>query len=145
MTGVHEAGLGDLTGDPVDLTQRLVDWPSVSGSEGPLADAIEASLRALKHLRVERDGDAVVAFTDLGLGRRVVLAGHLDTVPIVDNVPSHQDGERMHGCGTSDMKSGLAVMLNVAATVTAPDQRSDADLLRQRRGRGIPQRAEAAG
>src|SRR5437016_7815657 len=77
----------DLTADPVELTATLVDTHSESGNEGPLADAVEAGLRSLEHLRVVRDGDAVVAFTDLGRSRRVVLAGHLDTVPIVDNVP----------------------------------------------------------
>ena len=110
----------DLRADPVDLTAALVDVNSVSGGEGPLADAVERSLRALPHLRVVRDGDAVVAFTDLGRPRRIVLAGHLDTVPIVDNVPSRRDGERMHGCGTSDMKSGIAVLLHLAATVPEP-------------------------
>ncbi len=110
----------DLAGDPVALTTTLVDMPSVSGSEGPLADAVEKSLRALPHLRVERDGDAVVAFTALGRAERVVLAGHLDTVPIVDNVPSRRDGERLYGCGTSDMKSGVAVLLHLAATLIDP-------------------------
>jgi succinyl-diaminopimelate desuccinylase len=110
----------DLAADPVELTATLVDLPSVSGSEGPLADAVEASLRALPHLRVERDGDAVVAFTDRSRPRRVVLAGHLDTVPIAGNVPSRRDGSRLHGCGTSDMKSGLAVLLHLAATVPEP-------------------------
>jgi succinyl-diaminopimelate desuccinylase len=110
----------DLAADPIELTATLVDMPSVSGSEGPLADAVEASLRALPHLRVERDGDAVVAFTDLGRARRVVLAGHLDTVPIAGNVPARRDSTRLHGCGTSDMKSGLAVLLHLAATVREP-------------------------
>ncbi len=110
----------DLRADPVELTATLVDTPSVSGSEGALADAVEAALRGLAHLRVVRDGDAVVAFTDLGRERRVVLAGHLDTVPIVDNLPSRRDGGRMHGCGTSDMKSGIAVLLHLAATLPQP-------------------------
>jgi succinyl-diaminopimelate desuccinylase len=110
----------DLTADPAKLTATLVDAPSVSGSEGPLADAVEQSLRALPHLKVARDGDAVVAFTNLGRDRRVILAGHLDTVPIVDNVPSRQDGDRLYGCGSSDMKSGVAVMLHLAATIAQP-------------------------
>jgi succinyl-diaminopimelate desuccinylase len=117
----------DLTADPAELTATLVDAPSVSGSEGPLADAVEHSLRALPHLKVVRDGDAVVAFTDLGRARRVILAGHLDTVPIVDNVPSRRDGERLYGCGSSDMKSGLAVMLHLAATI--PEPSSDLTLI----------------
>src|SRR4051812_15075748 len=68
----------------------------------------------MDHLKVERDGDAVIARTELGRVQRVVIAGHLDTVPIADNVPSRRDGDRLFGCGASDMKSGLAVMLHLA-------------------------------
>ena len=110
----------DLAGDPVDLCAALVDAPSVSGTEGPLADAVEQALRALPHLRVDRDGDAVVARTQLGRDRRVLLAGHLDTVPIADNVPSRREGELLYGCGSSDMKSGDAVILHLAATLPEP-------------------------
>jgi succinyl-diaminopimelate desuccinylase len=110
----------DLAADPVDLTAALVDVASVSGDEGHLADLVEQALRALPHLEVVRDGDAVVARTRLGRDRRVLLAGHLDTVPIADNVPSTRDGHRLSGCGTSDMKSGDAVLLHLAATVREP-------------------------
>lgn len=114
MTGL------DLTADPVALTAALVDVPSVSGSEGPLADLVEAALRELPHLEVVRDGDAVVARTFLGRGRRVLLAGHLDTVPLADNLPSARVGDRLYGCGTSDMKAGDALLLHLAATVPEP-------------------------
>lgn len=110
----------DLASDPAALTAILVDVASESGSEGPLADAVEQALRALPALKVFRDGDAVVARTDLGREQRVVLAGHLDTVPIVDNVPSRRDGDRLYGCGSADMKSGVAVLLNLAATISEP-------------------------
>ncbi|WP_046471065.1 succinyl-diaminopimelate desuccinylase [Allosalinactinospora lopnorensis] len=110
----------DLTADVRTLTAQLVDIESVSGGERALADAIEQELSGLAHLDVRRDGDAIVARTDLGRDQRVVIAGHIDTVPIVDNVPSHRDGGRLYGCGTSDMKSGVAVQLKLAATVTAP-------------------------
>jgi succinyl-diaminopimelate desuccinylase len=110
-----------LAGDA--LTASLVDVPSVSGSEVRLADEVERALRALPHLEVSRDGDTIVARTDLGHDRRIVIAGHLDTVPIADNLPSRRDGERLYGCGSSDMKSGIAVMLRVAAATT--DSRYD--------------------
>ncbi len=83
----------DLAADPVALTAALVDVPSVSGDERVLADAVEAALRALPHLEVRRDGEAVLARTHLGRERRVLLAGHLDTVPIADNLPSRRDGD----------------------------------------------------
>jgi succinyl-diaminopimelate desuccinylase len=106
--------------DGAALTAELVDIPSVSGEEGPLADAIEAALRSLPHLTVHRDGHAIVARTMLGRAERVVLAGHLDTVPVAGNLPSRTEGSRLYGCGTTDMKSGVAVQLRLAAGVPAP-------------------------
>src|SRR5947209_6582212 len=100
----------DLTVSPEALTATLVDIPSVSGNEGRIADLVESALRDLPHLKVERDGDTVVARSDLARDRRVLVAGHLDTVPVADNLPSRRDAERLHGCGSSDMKSGIAVM-----------------------------------
>ncbi len=116
-TGRH---MLDLTSDAAALTAALVDIRSESGDEKVLADAVEGALSALPHLRVSRDGDAVVARTDLGRPRRVVVAGHIDTVPIVDNVPSRVVGDRLYGCGTSDMKAGVAVQLRMAALVAEP-------------------------
>jgi succinyl-diaminopimelate desuccinylase len=114
----------DLAADLVTLTRALVDTPSVSGTEQALADAVETALRGLGGLEVERIGDAVLARTNLGRPTRVVLAGHLDTVPIAGNVPSRLetvDGEeRLYGCGTSDMKAGDAVMLRLAGALGVP-------------------------
>jgi succinyl-diaminopimelate desuccinylase len=110
----------DLSADPVDLTAVLVDIPSVSENEAALADAVEGALRKLGHLEVTRSGDTVMARTNLGRAQRAVFAGHLDTVPINDNLPSRREGDILHGCGTVDMKSGDAVMLHLAATVKDP-------------------------
>jgi succinyl-diaminopimelate desuccinylase len=115
-------GALDLGADVGRLTAALVDFPSVSGEEGPLADAIADALSAYAHLSVDRDGHAVVARTGRGLAERVVLAGHIDTVPIADNVPARLDGDRLYGCGTTDMKSGVAVQLRLAATVAEPNR-----------------------
>jgi succinyl-diaminopimelate desuccinylase len=112
----------DLFSDVAALTAALVDTESVSGDEKALVDAIEEALVALPHLSVDRDGDSLVARTALGRGERVVLAGHADTVPINDNLPSRVEGDRMYGCGTGDMKSGLAVMLRLAATIPEPSR-----------------------
>ncbi len=111
----------DLHGDPAALTAALVDIPSESRHEQRIADEIEAALRAqTTGFEVIRNGDAVLARTNLGKPSRVLLAGHTDTVPAADNVPSRLVGGVLHGCGTSDMKSGDAVFLHLAATVTDP-------------------------
>ncbi len=111
----------DLRADPIELTAALVDIPSVSQDEVAIADAVEAALRTqTQGFEVLRLGNSVLARTSRGLGSRVILAGHLDTVPIADNVPSRRDGELLHGCGTVDMKSGDAVFLHLAATITDP-------------------------
>ena len=111
----------ELTEDPVQLCADLVDVPSVSGDEKTLADLVEDALRKqAPHLEVVRSGGAVLARTYLGRERRVLLAGHLDTVPIADNLPSKRDGDLLYGCGTSDMKAGDAVFAYLAATLTSP-------------------------
>jgi succinyl-diaminopimelate desuccinylase len=116
----------DLSADAAVLTANLVDVPSTSGEEDQLAGSIDAALRALPHLSVHREGNCIVARTDLGRAQRVVLAGHIDTVPVSGNLPSRvqpdpASGEdRLYGCGTSDMKSGVAVQLRLAAGVPEP-------------------------
>jgi succinyl-diaminopimelate desuccinylase len=106
--------------DPVALTRALVDIESVSGNEQEIADACEQALDKAGWLTVTRTGNTVMARTELGRERRVVLAGHLDTVPLAENFPSTVDGDVIHGCGTSDMKSGTALALWLAATVGEP-------------------------
>lgn len=112
----------DLTGDLVTLFRRVVDIESVSGNERELADAVEAALRPLPHLSVVRDGDTVIARTELGRAERVVIAGHLDTVPVAANLPSRLEGDLVYGRGTCDMKGGVAVALACAARLTAPNR-----------------------
>ncbi len=110
----------DLSADVVTLTRQVCDLPSVSGDETRLADAVEAALREHQHLEVLRDGDTVVARTHLGRARRVVVAGHLDTVPIAANLPTRLEGDVLWGRGTVDMKGGVAVALSLAASLDAP-------------------------
>ena len=112
----------DLSADVVTLTQQLVDIESVSHDEQEIADAVEAALRALGHLTVTRRGHTVVARTDLGRGERVVIAGHLDTVPLNANLPSRLEDGVLHGLGSCDMKGGDAVMLKLAADLSEPNR-----------------------
>ena len=114
----------DLTASSIELTRQLCDIESVSANEKTIADAIQASLAGLQHLTVTRHGDAVVARTQLGREKRVVIAGHIDTVPLNDNLPTRFetiDGiDYLRGRGTVDMKAGVAVQLKLAAELTAP-------------------------
>ncbi len=114
----------DLRADGATLTAALADIPSVSGDERALADAIERALAPLPHLEVTRAGNTVVARTALGRAERVVLAGHIDTVPHAGNFPSSFDAERavLSGVGTADMKSGVAVQLRLAHSLAAPSR-----------------------
>jgi succinyl-diaminopimelate desuccinylase len=110
----------DLSATSVELTRALCDIESVSGNEKSIADAIEAAVSGFAHLEVTRDGDAIVARTNLGRSRRVVIAGHIDTVPVNDNLPTRLDGDSLWGRGTVDMKAGVAVQLKLAAELAAP-------------------------
>jgi succinyl-diaminopimelate desuccinylase len=111
-------------GDLIDLLGDLVDIPSESRDEAAIADAIEAALAGSEHLAVERDGNSLVARTQLGLPDRVLICGHIDTVPAANNLPHFLDTvggeERLVGLGSCDMKGGVAVALALAATVAEP-------------------------
>ncbi len=107
--------------DLFDLTAQLVDIRSESHHEDEITDWIEQRLATTaSSLEVTRVGLNLVARTQLGHPYRLIIAGHTDTVPINDNVPSRRDGDVLWGCGTSDMKSGVAVMLMLAQVVPEP-------------------------
>jgi succinyl-diaminopimelate desuccinylase len=106
--------------DLLARTAELVDMPSESHHEQVLADHLEAELRAVGHLDVERVGDNLVARTHLDLPTRVVLAGHTDTVPANGNGKARIEGDVLWGLGSADMKGGLAVFVAVAQALEAP-------------------------
>ena len=122
--------------DPAELTGRLCAVESVSGNETALADAVVDVLERISagpgpDLEILRDGDTIIARTNLGLDKRIVVAGHLDTVPVEDNLPpvrTHMSGENypddevIWGRGACDMKAGVAMQLSTAAALTAPDR-----------------------
>ena len=118
-----------------ELMRQIMGCYSVSDDEGPLMDAVEVFLKKQPHLTVRRHGDTLVASTDFGRERRVILAGHLDTVPVIDNFPpkwlqpgdpliredvaaGHEHERVIWGRGATDMKGSDAVMLYLAATLT---------------------------
>jgi succinyl-diaminopimelate desuccinylase len=106
--------------DLLALTAELVDIPSVSRDERALADHLETRLRARPHLEVTRHLDNVVARTALGRSSRLLLAGHIDTVPVNANAGARVEGDVLHGLGSSDMKAGVAVALALAEAVPEP-------------------------
>ena len=136
MSSFASADTIDLTRPSTELTRMLCDIPSVSGDEARIADAIEAALAPFAHLQVLRLGNTIVARTSLGRAQRVAIAGHIDTVPINENLPTRIEvlsqeqadadvpgtppGEYLWGRGTVDMKAGVAVQLKLAAELTEP-------------------------
>jgi succinyl-diaminopimelate desuccinylase len=115
--------------DLLALTEELCAIPSVSGNEHELAGVVEARLRAHSVFDVVRNGDAVIARTDAGRSQRVVLGGHLDTVPANGNERPRRTGDVLHGLGTADMKGGLAVLLEVAERLARANARRDVTLV----------------
>lgn len=124
----------DLHADVAELTAALLDVESVSGSEGRVADLVAEALGVLPHLTLWRDGDSIIARTELGRSERVILAGHLDTVPLPTTpgargtVPSSWQGRSdsengvLYGRGATDMKGGVAVQLALAASLAEPNR-----------------------
>ena len=110
----------DLSQDSASLTASLVDVRSVSGEEKELAGLIGAALRGVPHLTVHTDGNALIARTTLGRPQRVIVAGHIDTVPVAGNLPSRREQGLLYGCGSCDMKAGVAVALRLAARLDRP-------------------------
>ncbi|TML90495.1 MAG: succinyl-diaminopimelate desuccinylase [Actinobacteria bacterium] len=106
--------------DLLAFTAELVDIPSVSHDERAITDHLEQLLRAVPWLEVERVGENVAARTALGRPQRLVLAGHTDTVPVNGNDRARIEGDVLHGLGSCDMKSGVAVLAELARTVSAP-------------------------
>lgn len=125
MTSVLEHDARDLFG----LTAALVAVPSESHHEAELAQLVEQRLRErAPSLHIDVVGTNVIARTELGRDRRVVLGGHLDTVPANDNAVPRVEGDVLHGLGSADMKGGLAVLLALAEALHADPSRARHDV-----------------
>ena len=110
--------LRELGQQLLEATGRLVAIPSVSFNEQAIADELHEQLSHHSHLEIERLGDNIVASTRLSRRQRVILAGHLDTVP--GEVAVSIENDRVTGLGAADMKGGLAVLAWLAGAVTEP-------------------------
>jgi succinyl-diaminopimelate desuccinylase len=107
---VRDGEIGDRL---AEVTLALVDIPSVSRAEAKAMAFVHDSLSLVP---LWDDEDIIFATTGGDGGRElVVLAGHLDTVPAQGNVPGRRDDAAIVGLGASDMKGGIAVMLELAA------------------------------
>jgi succinyl-diaminopimelate desuccinylase len=100
-----------------ELTVDLINIPSLSLAEKDLADQIQAVLTPLDGLEVTRIENTLIAKTNFNFSSRVILAGHLDTVPANQNEKAVISKDSIFGLGAVDMKSGIAVMLKLVQDV----------------------------
>ncbi|MFZ4516085.1 MAG: succinyl-diaminopimelate desuccinylase [Acidimicrobiia bacterium] len=106
--------------DLLALTAAMVAIPSVSHNEPAIANAIAQRLaERASQLTMHRVGDNLIARTDTGASSRILLGGHLDTVPPSDNAAPRVEGDVLHGVGSADMKGGLAVLCALAEQLSA--------------------------
>src|SRR4029078_137509 len=109
-----------------DLAETLL-WlcriPSLIGEERALCDAVSERLSHVPLAApIRRYGDSIVVPLVRGTGKpHVVLAGHLDVVRTVHDAPARIEGDKLYGAGSADMKSGLALMLDIAEQKTRPN------------------------
>ena len=101
------------------LTLDLVNISSVSKDEKSIADSIEEALKKCNHLKLTRVNNSLVAQTSFGNKQRIVIAGHIDTVPANNNFPGKINNSEVVGLGSVDMKSGIAVALKLASEITS--------------------------
>lgn len=104
---------------------EIVDIPSVTGDEAALCSWIED--RFSETVEVVRVGDSVVVGRPSAGRPFYGLYGHIDTVPVQGDPSPILIGDRIQGLGVSDMKSGVAVMVELLRDDAVA--RADADLV----------------
>lgn len=110
MNAVTTPGAREIA---LDLLHRMLQIPSPSCSEAPLARFLVDAMEGLGFLtRIDEVGN-VIGEIGRGVGPTVLLASHLDTVP--GHVPVRFEGSRIFGRGASDAKGPLATMVLAAA------------------------------
>jgi succinyl-diaminopimelate desuccinylase len=109
-------------------TESLVAIPSESRHEEAILTEIRRDLPSLFEIADDRDSVVLALPERRPRAPLVLLAGHVDTVPIARSAPGRREGETVHGRGASDMKSGLAVMGELADALGSGDLQSDLDV-----------------
>jgi succinyl-diaminopimelate desuccinylase len=124
LTGIPST---DLTARLAERTLELVDIASESGAERDIAEHVLGVLRT-GGVEVQDAGDTCLLAGSRARGERplVLLAGHLDTVPAQENWPGRLDDSGVAGLGSSDMKGGVAVMLELALARAQPARAGNA-------------------
>ena len=99
-----------------DTLLEITRIDSPIGEEKVLCDHVEQRLGTrLGAARITRFHDSLVVRVNERAGApKIALVGHLDTVRTVHDGPARIEGDRLYGAGAADMKSGLAVMLELA-------------------------------
>lgn len=93
-------------------TLALVDTESISRNEGAIVEVVAAMIDTRVPVLAE-DDSLFYAPTRMEGRPLVVFAGHLDTIPPLDNLPGRIENGAVHGLGASDMKGSLAVMIEL--------------------------------
>jgi putative selenium metabolism hydrolase len=108
--------------DEIELTQRLVQTPGLSGAEGEVADRVEDAMNALGFRSVFRDelGDVVGFVGPQSEKTALLLDAHMDVVPVagkwrMDPFGGEIVDGRLYGRGSTDMKGALAAAICGAA------------------------------
>lgn len=121
--------MSDLAHRLAARTLELVDIPSVSRDEAAMHAHVLGLVPRPPFELPYLTEDAMLFSTPRRAGRPlVVLAGHLDTVPPQGNFPGRRDGGTVYGLGSTDMKGGLAVMIEIARWIAAEEIEPEVDL-----------------
>ncbi|MGZ8783708.1 MAG: succinyl-diaminopimelate desuccinylase [Gaiellaceae bacterium] len=118
----------DLATRLAERTLELVDIPSESRHEAEIAAHVRSLVPSSFQAEYESDDAFVWALPRRDGKPLVVLAGHYDTVPAQANIPGRVEDGAVVGLGASDMKGGLAVMLELARELDALGVEPEVDL-----------------
>ena len=112
--------MNEASSNLLEKTAELINIKSVSKHEKDIVDFLEVKLRAIPNLEVIRIGDNLIGRTNLGHKHRILIGGHSDTVPPSGKWQATIKDETVWGLGATDMKGGVAGMVDLAASHPEP-------------------------